>query len=282
MKARMNPLEYDEYSYDEKRKPGIVSRIVKWTAILLVVGVYGILFFRMCSKEDPASAKEFLWTENTLTTYEQWEKADAKTRGDFAYTQKSSYTVYNEATRETKTYRYDTFSCRENSYSGEGDTPGDRKKYIHYGQFHTSNPIYIPSAGEVQITIRVNDEGMEELMTTYGLTKLPQGEVFAYALTDGEVYYTDYHFTTDDRFTYNYHRLTFSGVDFTDLQELELLIYYVGDGTVDLATPYEYLTIYSSDIPMQAYNMKDAKPIKLSDLKKPPYVVYTDSTRPEE
>lgn len=282
MKARMNPLEYDHYPYEEKKEHGPVYKIFKWAAILLVVGVYLILFFRMCSKEDPASAKEFLWTENTLTAYEKWQNADTATRGDFAYTQESSHTIYNEQTRETKTYRYDTFSCRENSYSGDGNNPEDRKKYIHYGQFHTSNPIYIPSAGEVQITIRVNDEGMEELMKTYNLSTLPQGEVFAYALTDGENVYTDYQYTTSDRFTYNYHRLTFSGVDFTDLYSLELLIFYVGDGTVDLANPYEYLTVYLADIPMKAYNMKDAKPVKLTDLQKPPYVVYNDSTKTEE
>ena len=33
---------------------------------------------------------------------------------------------------------------------------------------------------------------------------------------------------------------------------------------------------------MKAYNMKDAKPIKLTDLEKPPYVVYNDSTKTEE
>lgn len=275
-------MEYDDYSYNGKKKPGIISRIFKWSAILLVVGVYGLLFFRMCVKEDPGSAKEFLWTENSLSAYETWKDADKATRGDFAYTQDSSYIVYDETTRISTTYRYDTFSCRENSYSGDGSNPEDRKKYIHYGQFHTSNPVYIPSAGEVQITIRVNEEGMEELMSTYGLSQLPKGEVFAYALTDGKTYYTDYRFTTSERFTYDYRRLTFSGVDFTDLHQLELLIYYVGDGTIDLAMPYEYFTIYLSDIPMKAYDMKDAKPYELSDLQKPPYLVYTDSTTEEE
>ena len=275
-------MEYDHYPYEEKTEHGPIGKIFKWAAILLVVGVYLILFFRMCSKEDPASAKKFLWTENTLTAYQTWQDADPNTRGAFAFTQENSYTIYNEATRETTTYSYDTFSCRENSYSGDGSNPEDSKKYIHYGQFHTSNPVYIPSAGEVQITIRVNDEGMEELMSTYRLDKLPQGQVFAYALTDGVNYYTQYQYIESERFTYNYHRLTFSGVDFTNLYELELLIYYVGDGTVDLTMPYEYLTIYLADIPVTAYNMKDAKPIKLTTLDTPPYVVYTDSTRTED
>ena len=54
------------------------------------------------------------------------------------------------------------------------------------------------------------------------------------------------------------------------------------NGTVDLANPYEYLTIYLADIPVTAYNMKDAKPIKLTEVQTPPYVVYNDSTKTED
>ncbi len=273
--------EYDPY--EPKQKHGVVYNIFKWAAILLILGVYCMLFFRMCIKEDPTLAKSFLWTENSISAYEKWQKADKGTRGEFAYTQDSSYTVYNEDTRENKTYSYDTFSCRENSYSGDGSVPENSKKYIHYGQFHISNPVYIPSAGEVQVTFRVNDEGMEELMTTYGLKTLPEGEVFVFALTDGKNYYTDYSFVAEERFTYQYRRLTFSGVDFKDLYELELLIYYVGNGTVELTSPYEYLTVYLADIPMRPYDMKDAKPVEVSKkLDQPPYVVYQNSAAKEE
>ena len=276
-------MENDYDPYEPKQKHGLVFNIFKWVAILVVLGVYLMLFFRMCVKEDSALAKTFLWTENTLTAYEKWQKADKETRGEFAYTQENSYTVFDEDNRTSTTYRYDTFSCRENAYSGDGSLPENSKKYIHYGQFHVSNPVYIPSAGEVQVTFRVNDEGLEELMTTYGLKELPQGEIFAFALTDGKNYYTDYQFVADEKFTYLYRRLTFSGVEFKDLYELELLIYYVGDGTVELTNPYEYLTIYLADIPMQAYNMKDAKPIEVSKkLEKPPYIIYNNSTAKEE
>ena len=58
--------------------------------------------------------------------------------------------------------------------------------------------------------------------------------------------------------------------------------YDVGNGTVDLANPYEYLTIYLADIPVTVYNMKDAKPIKLTEVQTPPYVVYNDSTKTED
>ncbi len=273
--------EYDPY--EPKKKHGVVFNIFKWLVFLLIIAVYGLLFFRMCIKEDPEEARTFLWTDHTLKAYETWKADDEREWKEFAYTQDNSYIIYNEDTRQSTTYRYDTFSCREYVYSGDGSVPENAKKYIHYGQFHTSNPVYLPTAGELQITIRVNDEGMQELLDTYKLDKAPVGEPFVYAITDGTHYYTDYSFTTAERFTYTYRRLTFSGIDYTDVDKLQLMIYYVGDGTVDLADPYEYLTVYLSDIPMRPYDMDDAKPIKLTDgLSKPPYVVITDSTVPKD
>lgn len=276
-------MEYDHYPEEEKKEHGPVFKVLKWLVILLIVAVYGILFFRMCVKEDTKLAESYLWTENGLAAYETWKASDSDTRGEFAYTQDNSYVVYNEDTRESIEYRYDTFSCRENTYSGDGSSPENSKEYIHYGQFHTSNPIYVPSAGEVQITLRYNDEGVEELLSTYGLSEEPQGELFVYTLTDGVNTYTDYSFVSDSRFTYEYRRLVFTGVEFEGVDELELMIYYVGDGTVDLAAPYEYFTVYLSDIPLQEYDMKDAKPYEVNgDLATPPYVVLTDSSSSEE
>jgi hypothetical protein len=61
------------------------------------------------------------------------------------------------------------------------------------------------------------------------------------------------------------------------------LIYYVGEGTVDLTSPYEYLTIYLADIPMRAYDLKDAKPVEVSGkLEEPPYLVFQNSGTKEE
>ncbi len=272
--------EYDPY--EEKKKHGPVLRTVKWIGILLMLAFYGLIFFRMCIKNDPSDAKEFLWTQHTLDAYQIWKADDDRQWKNFAYTQENSYTVYNEDTRVSTTYSYDTFSCRENLASGDGTDPNNRKKYVHYGQFHTSNPVYIPSAGEIQITIRVNDEGMEELMKTYKLESEPAGEAFVYAIFDGENYHTDYSYTASERFTYTYRRLSFTGIDYTKATELELMIYYAGNGEVDLAVPYEYLTVYLADIPVTAYDMDDAQPMKLTPkLQEPPYVLFKDGMKEE-
>lgn len=273
--------EYDPY--EPKKKHGAVYNIFKYLIILLVVAVYGLLIFRMCAKEDPAEAEAFLWTQDTLDAYRLWKADEEREWEHFAYTQESSYRTYDEDTRISTIYSYDTFSCRENTYSGDGSNPEDKKAYIHYGQFHTSNPIYIPSAEVLQVTIRLNDEGMEELMTTYGLKSEPVGEPFVFAIYDGEQYYTDYTYTSFDRFTYTYRRLTFSGIDYTDAAELELMIYYAGSGSIDLTTPYEYLTVYLSDIPMTQYDMDDAEPFAITEgLKKPPYVAIKGLPTNEE
>ena len=110
-------METDYDPYEPKQKHGIVYNIFKWAAIVLVVGVYLLLFFRMCIKEDPALVKTFLWTENSITAYEDWQKADPKTRGDFAYTQDNSYIVNNEETMEQALKTAKSISTTDSSTS---------------------------------------------------------------------------------------------------------------------------------------------------------------------
>lgn len=273
-------IEYDPY--EEKPKHGPVVTTIKWIGLIFMLSFFAFLFFRMCVKEDPSEAKDFLWTENTVKSYEKWKNEENSRWNAFAYTQESSYRFYDESTRLSVSHSYDTFSCRENVYSGDGELPENRKRYIHYGQFHISNPVYIPAAGELQVTMRVNDEGLQELMDTYNLKSLPAGETFVFALFDGVNYYTDYSYTTAERFTYTYRRLTFSGIDYRTAHELELMIYYAGSEQIDLTSPYEYLTVYLSDIPVTPYDMDDAGPAVVStQLKQPPYVIFKDPMKEE-
>lgn len=253
-------MEYEyypeEYLKKPKKKKGPIKRIFRWLVIGLIVFVYAFLIFRIFIQSDTKIAKTFLWTEDTVAAYEADPDAFE------ALTQDNSYTYYDPNTEEAIQYSYSTYS------GGEGD-------YVHDGQFHTSQFVYIPSSKELQITLRYNREGVSELLTTYGLEKAPAGELLCFALTDGINYYTDYTFLTDDRFTYEYRRLTFSGIDLTDVAHMTLEIYYVG--SVHMSAPYESMTVYLSNIPMESYKIKNALPAKVNgDLQAPPYVVYED------
>lgn len=252
-------MEYDyypeEYTAGKKKKKGPVGRVVKWLVILLIAFVYGFLIFRIFITSDTKTAKTFVWTDATVEAYEKNAK-------DFkAYTQDNSYVRYDPDTEQTFEYSYDT-------YSGSDDD-------LHYGQFHISQFVYVPASEEFQITLRYNRESVNELLTAYGLEKAPAGELLCFALTDGINYYTDYTFLSDSRFTYQYRRLAFSGVDLENVQQMWLEIFYVGD--VRKSAPYESMTVYLADIPMEAYELKDALPAKVNgDLQTPPYVAYED------
>lgn len=253
-------MEYDyypeEYIPRRKKKKGLVGKIIKWLAIALILFVYIFLIFRIYIKSDTKIAKTFVWTDATVAAYQN------DTDAFEVFTQDNSYVYYDPETEESFQYSYDT-------YSGSDD------KHTHDGQFHTSQFVYVPSSKEFQITLRYNREGVAELLETYGLEKAPAGELFCFALTDGTHYYTDYTFLTDSRFTYQYRRLTFSGIDLENVSQMFLEIYYVGD--VRKSAPYESMTVYLADIPMERYELKDALPAEVNgDLQTPPYVVYED------
>lgn len=253
-------MEYDyypeEYIPGKKKKTGLVRKILKWTVIGLILFVYLFLMFRIFIQSDTKIAKTFIWTEDTVAAYEKDPEAFQ------ALTQDNSYVYYDPDTEETFEYAYSTYS-------------GDDESHLHEGQFHTSQFVYVPSSKELQITLRYNREGIEELLNTYGLEKVPTGELFCFALTDGVHYYTDYTFLTDSRFTYQYRRLSFSGIDLEGVNQMWLEIYYVGD--VHKSAPYESMTVYLSDIPLESYKLKKALPAKVTDgLDTPPYVLYED------
>lgn len=253
-------MEYEyypeEYLKKPKKKKSLVKRIFTWAVILLILFVYGFLIFRIFIQSDTKIAKTFIWTADTVAAYEKDPDAFE------AFTQENTYVYYDPDTKETFEYAYDTFS-------------GDDAAHTHEGQFHTSQFVYVPSSKEFQITLRYNEEGVRELLATYGLEEAPAGELFCFALTDGTNYYTDYTFLTDSRFTYEYRRLCFPGIDLENVQQMQLEIYYVGD--VRKSAPYDSMTVYLSDIPMEDYKLKGSLPGKVNDdLQTPPYVVYED------
>lgn len=253
-------MEYEyypeEYMGGAKKKKSPIKRVLSWLIILLIAFVYLFLIFRIFIQSDTKIAKTFIWTDATVAAYEA-DKEDFE-----AFTQDNTYVYYDPATEQTIQYAYDTYS-------------GDDAEHTHEGQFHTSQFVYIPSSKEFQITLRYNEDGVRELLSTYGLEKAPAGELFCFALTDGTNYYTDYTFLTDDRFTYEYRRLTFSGIDLDKVAQMNLEIYFVGD--VQKSAPYDSMTVYLKDIPMERYELKKALPAKVNeDLQTPPYVVYED------
>ena len=71
--------DYGDYSeellYQEKSKLGkffsfrTLKKILKWLFVFLVILVYGLLFFRLCTGGPPKALSRMVWTEKTLAAY---------------------------------------------------------------------------------------------------------------------------------------------------------------------------------------------------------------------
>ena len=88
------------------------------------------------------------------------------------------------------------------------------------GYMHVYSMIYIPSAKELQITVKYNKSVYEKLGTT-----AEDGFAFKLFNTETEEETTDYTAKRDTEDRYSYYRLAFSGVEFSDAADLELVMF---------------------------------------------------------
>jgi len=84
--------------------------------------------------------------------------------------------------------------------------------------------VWIPEAGEVQLTVRYND-------SVYEYNGLPAGDTFTFVLTDsksGKVYEAAV-LAEEKKWMYNFRRLSFSGVEITEGNDLVLCMLCGGE-----------------------------------------------------
>lgn len=246
----MNNDYYSDGDYKPKSK---VGKILRWIGIALILLVYGLLMFRIFIKGDPKSAGKFIWTSDTVAAYQQ---------------NTSSFTA--------KTQEIQSFSFATGEKDEQGNDKYESRTYNNItsgGSFQISNLIYVPETGELQITVRFNRASVEKVQELYNLPEKPDGEIYFFALSDGDKYYTDYSYVATKRFTYQYRRLVFSGVDLTDTETLDLNIYYIDN--VSLGTPLVFdpkedyaergaLTIYDKNLGWEVYDLKNALPAEVN------------------
>ncbi len=259
-------MNNDYYSDGDMKPKSKIGKIFRWIGILLILLVYLLLMFRIFIKGDPKSAKQFLWTSDTVAAYER---------------DPSSFNVY---TQKIQSFSYPT---------GEKDKNGvdmyETRTYNDItsgGSFMISNLIYVESAKELQITVRFNRSSVEKVQKLYNLSEKPTGEIYFFALDDGSDYYTDYSYVATKRFTYEYRRLVFSNVDLANTETLNLNIYYIDDVTPSAPLVFDpkedyaergVLTIYDKKLGWEDYNIKNALPAEVNGkLKSAHYVPFDD------
>lgn len=176
--------------------------------------------------------------------------------------------IWNDISRAAYTASPDTFEALEQ----EPDT------YItNDGRFWISNVVYLPTAKQLQLTIKYNSSTLkyltQELQAAESDTDesdsmqnesivLPD-EPFSYSLIDNNgVRYRDYSAEDAKKQNYHYRRLVFENIDLTDITDLYVDIYYVG--TQDYAAvPYGSLKAWDADLPVTQRNLKKELPADL-------------------
>ena len=215
------------------------GKIFKYTmksiGLILVFGTIGILLWRMFSSGDPTSMKTL---DVNPVLKEAYEKAVSEDRTLDAFTQEQPTNI----TTGQKSYSY--FSAR--------------------------NVVFIRDAKQVQLTFRYNNSTIRHLVEDYSLAETPKREDDLYDVTlwvvydltpdvteDNEidhenvkkvrVHATASETRADTKSLYNYRKLVFDGVDFSNPDEPILAVYmdvYYNEDIDYEAEPYGTLPLY--------------------------------------
>lgn len=225
-----------------------VKAALKFIALFIIAAVYALLFWRMGTARTPKEVKLYRWSEAAFAAYQ----ADPE-----------SFELYRhgEGTRIV---------------DGCAITLENGNRVMVDGSFTLEDVVYAEDAKEVQFSIRYNNSTVKYLAEAYRLESLPEGEPFIYMLTDDRGNrYPEYRYAPFAKAMYNYRRIVFENVDLTELTELTLEIYYIGD--VNLSTaPYCHIPVYTAEKPISTF------PEKGKYMTYTAYETFVSADNPEE
>ena len=192
-----------------------LKRVLKVLFLLLILFVYAILFFRLCSGSPPKSLTRLIWTESMLTAY-------AQAGEDFiVYSQEPAEHIaqdgyfgvydirYIPATEELQlTIRYNNSSTEKLEEELTEKETEARRAAIET-RLREENPDMSGSELSSLVEAELTSE-LEENPIVIQLSEQP----FLFILRDnyGRVY-TSYSYISDEKTVYQYLRLSFEGVD---------------------------------------------------------------------
>jgi len=295
----MSDIYYDNYMEDEvppekSRAQQITGLIFKTLGIAIIVFINFFIFYRIYAGKEPKMAKEYLWNENAVASYNEHAQISAGSDKfpSNEYKVKSvtlgGYTLTDEKGNETNVSRseygdnsFKVYTQTLRSYTLT-DPDTDKTMVVERsdfykdgtelnGAFRVTNMYYTPVASQVQVTFRYNHVALEELTKDYALPSVPSGEVYAFTLTDNlGNEYKDYSFTSGTKSVYNYRRLLFDGIKFDNVTMLTLNIYFIDD--VTYGSPYISMVIYDANIGLDTMKISGGNTVT-KGLAEPNYIV---------
>lgn len=220
-----NYNDYGDYSeelvYQSKSKLGkffsfrTLKRILKALFALLILFVYGILFFRLCTGSPPKSLSKLIWTEKmveaytasggNLTVYSQEPVENVARDGYFGI-----YDIrYIPQTKEIQlTIRYNN-SVKEKLYDELYEEETEKRR----AEIQTKLKEENPDASDAVLAPLIEAELESNLQQNPIAIELSE-QPFSFILRDnyGNVY-TSYQYLSDEKTVYQYLRVSFDGVD---------------------------------------------------------------------
>lgn len=207
--------DYNEYEFDAPEKKGIVGRILKILIFIVCFGVIGILLFRVIiNLYYPDTVNQYVFDEDSIAFYnENGETLPVKTQ-DLRF-------PYDDANK---------------------------------GRFFCNYLYFVQETGSLQITLRYNDSLVKVIKDelgvdidpsspdtfTFRIAKNPGDSVEEESIPVGYLGNAIY----DDYMMYNYYKLVFCDVDFTDVEWIRLEIFVNG---VEMESPYTVLIYENND-----------------------------------
>lgn len=203
---------------DAEERPSLLGRILRFSCYALLLAIYLLFFWRMCTRGDTELVKSYCWTD-------------------------AARAAYNENGKALTVYQLDP-----KSEIGEATT----KKKNRFS-FAISSVYLTPAADQLQFTLRYNDSLLTRLQAEYDLDAPPEGEAFVFVLADNTgAIYTEYQYLADERNVNNYRRLVFDGLSFEDgITEYFVSVYYTGH--VEYAKPLLTLSVWQAGTELTPY-----------------------------
>ena len=300
--------DYGDYSeelvYQSKSKLGkffsfrTLKKILKLLALAIILLVYGLLFFRLCSGGPPKALSKMLWTEDTLAAYAALgNKMAVYSQEPIEHVASDGYFgVYEilyipEANELQLTVRYNNSSV-EKLRSELTEKERQARADAIRERIRSENEDISYAALEAAVSAEL-EASLAEDPIVIELSDVP----FVFVLRDntGKVY-TSYSYLSGKKTVYQYLRIAFSDVDlFGDspqtpahlyptpqaarpeyfykgankgethaITHLYLDMYYEHDADVNSETFAYPLLVYRSTSELERYNYAKQKPTKMT------------------